>query len=311
MARPLRIEFENALYHITARGFEKKTIFQNVSDRKKFLYYLKENLERYNVILYAYVLMDNHYHLLIETLLPNLNRFMHDLNTSYSVYYNRHINRVGPLFQGRYKSFLVDKESYLLELSRYIHLNPMRSGYVATAEKYPWSSYQTYLGLNKVEWINWQWIRDRFGNHPFVKYRRFVIDGLRGSHPFKNLIAGSILGSKSFVDDVKEKLSKRDWQTEVPSLKKLKSYTLDEIIEKIAEYFQVDKREILKRRRNYIPRKVALYLARKYTSEGIERIGKKFDISYTTVSKAMARIVTEMNKRKEIEHAIEEIKRGL
>jgi putative transposase len=310
MARPLRIEFEHALYHITARGFEKKTIFLDVSNRKKFLYYLKENLTRYNVLLYAYVLMDNHYHLLLETLMPNLNRFMHDLNTSYSVYYNRRMNRVGPLFQGRYKSLLVDKESYLLELSRYIHLNPVRSG-LTEAEKYPWSSYRTYLGLNKVEWINWEWIKERFGNHPFVKYRKFVVDGLRESHPFKHLVAGFILGSKSFVEATKEKISKRDWQTEVPSLKKLKSYTLDKIIEKTAKYFQVEKREILKRRRSYIPRKVALYLARKYTSERIERIGKKFDIGYPTVPKAIARIETEMKKRKEIEHAIEEIKMRL
>lgn len=311
MARPLRIEFENALYHITARGFEKKTIFLDVSDRKKFLYYLKENLKRYNVLLYAYVLMDNHYHLLIETLMPNLNRFMHDLNTSYSVYYNRRINRVGPLFQGRYKSLLVDKESYLLELSRYIHLNPVRSGYVTKAEKYPWGSYRTYLGLNKEEWINWEWIKERFGNRPFAKYRRFVIDGLRESNPFKELVAGFILGSKSFVEDVKEKISKKDWQTEVPSLKILKSYTLDEIVEKTARYFQVDKKEILNRRRSYMPRKIALYLARKYTSERIERIANKFSIGYPAVSKAIDRIETEMEVKKEIERAIEEIKGGL
>jgi putative transposase len=308
MARPLRIEFENALYHITARGFEKKTIFLDVSDRKKFLYYLKENLKRYNVLLYAYVLMDNHYHLLIETLMPNLNRFMHDLNTSYSVYYNRRINRVGPLFQGRYKSLLVDKESYLLELSRYIHLNPVRSGYVAKAEKYPWSSYRTYLGLDKKEWINWEWIRERFGNRPYAEYRKFVFNRLRGPNPFKDLVAGFILGSKSFVENIKEKMSKRGWQAEVPSLKKLKSHTLDEIVEKTARYFRVDKKELLNRRRDYMPRKIALYLTRKYTSEKIEDIANKFGIGYPAVSKAIDRIESEMKIKKEFERAIKKIK---
>ncbi len=307
MARPLRIEFENALYHVTARGIEKKTIFTNVSERQKFLYYLRENIKRYQVVLYAYVLMDNHYHLLVETMLPNLNRFMHDVNTAYSVFHNRRIGRVGPLFQGRYKAIIVDKEPYLLELSRYIHLNPVRAGYLQRAENYRWSSYRVYLGLIKEQWVNCDWIKERFGDRPHARYRSFVTDGLKGRNPFENLSVGVILGSKSFIEGIRDRISIRGWQPEVPSLKELRRRTIDDIVEQTSRHFEVDRTDIFERKRNYLPRKIAMYLARKLTAERIEKIGKEFKVSYHAVSKAVARIEDEIRTNKSMASAVGKI----
>jgi len=126
MARALRIKYKNALYHITSRGNERRNIFENDHDREFFSQTLKESLNTYNVILYSYVLMSNHFHLLLETPLANLSELMRQFNITYTSYYNRKYNRVGHLFQGRYKGILVQKDNYLNILSRYIHLNTVR-----------------------------------------------------------------------------------------------------------------------------------------------------------------------------------------
>ena len=127
MARPLRIEYEGAFYHVTTRGNEQKKIFFSNSDYEKFKHYLKKSQEKYGYLLHCFVLMTNHYHLLIETPKPNLNRVMHYINSSYTNYINIKRKRSGHLFQGRYKAILIDRDNYLLELSRYIHLNPVRA----------------------------------------------------------------------------------------------------------------------------------------------------------------------------------------
>jgi putative transposase len=311
MARPLRIEFENAFYHITTRGIERRIIFQDRNDRNRFMFYLKENLQRYKAIMYAYILMNNHYHLFVETLAPNLSRFMHDLNTAYTVYYNKRRSRVGPLFQGRYKAIVVDSESYLLELTRYIHLNPVRARIVSKAEDYLWCSYRTYIGKDRDEWVNLDWVKERFGNRWRKRYKQFVEDGLRGVNPLSDVKAGCILGSEPFVEKIKARISTKKWEKEVPSLRELKGLTIDEIVLKTSKYFSVGKEEVLKRRRNFLPRKVALYLARKCSPENIENIGKKFDISYPGVSKAIRRIEDEMATKKELARAIQHIKETL
>jgi len=141
MARPLRIEYPGAYYHVTARGNERKAIFRDVLDRKKFLVILSSSIEQFVVRLHAYVLMDNHYHLLVETPAGELSRAIRYLNGVYTQYINRRYRRVGHLFQGRYKAILIDKDSYLIELSRYIHLNPWRvRGGSRDPLRYRWSS---------------------------------------------------------------------------------------------------------------------------------------------------------------------------
>ncbi|MCH8056115.1 MAG: transposase, partial [Deltaproteobacteria bacterium] len=145
MARPLRIEYPGATYHVTSRGNERKAIFRGDLDRRKFLELLSSSVEQFILQLHAYVFMDNHYHLLVETPEGGLSRAVRYLNGVYTQYFNRRHRRVGHLFQGRYKAILIDKDSYLAELSRYIHLNPwrVRSG-VKDPLRYRWSSLRAY-----------------------------------------------------------------------------------------------------------------------------------------------------------------------
>jgi len=151
MARPLRIEYEGAYYHITARGNEKRKIYFTKSDYEKFKGYLAEAKKKYGIIIHSYVLMSNHYHLIIQTPEANLSKAMHYINGSYTTYTNIKRNRSGHLFQGRYKAILIDRDNYLLELSRYLHLNPVRAGMVNRPEEYPYSSYKTYISRSKED----------------------------------------------------------------------------------------------------------------------------------------------------------------
>ena len=158
MARPLRIQYADALYHVTCRGNERRTIFRDDHDKNVFLELLNDGLKTYTIILYCYVLMDNHFHLLLETPLANLSEFMRWLNITYTSHYNRRHKRTGHLYQGRYKSILVEKKSYLHIVSRYIHLNPARTrqeGKLPLSEKkkylrtYAWSSLTGYISESR------------------------------------------------------------------------------------------------------------------------------------------------------------------
>lgn len=146
MSRPLRIEFAGALYHVMARGDAQAAIFRDDADRQAFCTGLARVCERFQWRLWSYCLMDNHYHLLVETLQPTLSRGMREVNGVYTQAFNRHHGRVGHVLQGRYKAILVDKDSYLLELSRYIVLNPVRARLCETAADWPWSSYRAVMG---------------------------------------------------------------------------------------------------------------------------------------------------------------------
>lgn len=230
-----------------------------------------------------------------------MSRFMHDLNTAYTVYYNKKQKRVGPLLQGRYKAILVDKEPYLLELSRYIHLNPARAKVVLKAEEYQWSSYKDYLGIRQERWINinYEWAKERLGKYWRERYKDFVEEGIDESSPLEKVKAGMLLGSEAFVDNIKGKISRQGAKTEVPSFKELKGPTIDEVVRQTSRFFNIAEKDILKKRRGFMPRKIALYLSRKCTFEKIETIGNRFNIGYAAVSKATSRIEEEL--RTEVE----------
>lgn len=165
MARPLRLEFDGAIYHVTSRGNERSNVFAAKADKERFLEKLAENVEQHHLRLYAYVVMTNHFHLLVETPRANLTRFMQQLNTSYTMYYNRKRNRVGHVFSGRYKAKLVSGDEYLLALTRYLHLNPVKIAScgslpleekVARLREYEWSSYLAYAGLRqRLKWVDY------------------------------------------------------------------------------------------------------------------------------------------------------------
>ena len=198
MARPLRIAYPGAFYHVTSRGNEQKDLFKNHKDREKFLAYVESAVVRYGAVVHAYCLMSNHYHLLLETPSGNLAQIMRHINGAYTTYFNVKRKRVGHLFQGRYKAILVEADAYALELSRYMHLNPVRAGMVAKPEQYQWSSYRSYIGHSTTPaWLKMDFILGYFGSKsPDAKnsYRRFVEDLLDSAYesPLQATVASTV-----------------------------------------------------------------------------------------------------------------------
>ena len=213
MARPLRIEYAGALYHVTSRGDRRERIYEDDGDRQAFLAVLESVVERFNWICHGYCLMGNHYHLLIETPDPNLSRGMRQLNGSYTQKYNRLHGKVGHVFQGRYKAIVIEKESHLLEVCRYVVLNPVRAGVVRRPGQWRWSSYRATVGLTKApDLLSTDWVLLQFGScRPEAQreYRKHVREGLGGSAPWKGLVAGLLLGSEAFVARCRARLSSR------------------------------------------------------------------------------------------------------
>jgi len=224
MSRPLRIEYEGALYHITARGNERKLIFRSINDRERFLEMLACSCARYQWLCHAYCLMDNHYHLLLETPLGNLSKGAAYLNGNYAQYFNRIHRRVGHVFQGRFKSINVEKQSYLLELSRYVVLNPVRARMVHTPQEWPWSSYRGTGGMSEPhECLTTQWLLCHFsGNRPeaCLLYRKFVSEGKGLPAPWDHLKQQIYLGSEQFVNATLSNVCDEQELAEVPRVQK-------------------------------------------------------------------------------------------
>ena len=266
MARALRIEYPGAWYHFTCRGNERNSIFKDDSDRNEFLNILQESLEKYKVELHGYVLMRNHFHLILHTPFGNLNRFAQRFNTAYIVYYNKRHKRIGHLYQGRYKAILVEKESYLLELSRYIHLNPAKirginmkelSTQLSCLRNYHWSSNLGYgLLRHRDEFVCYKEILEYLGgdNRQGRKsYREFVEEGLLKDtvSPFEDVKGQVILGKSSFADWIYENVMKRvkpDLTEQSRSRVLIKEIRHEQIISKVCEVFKVDKEQLLKSR---------------------------------------------------------------
>jgi len=174
VARPLRIEYEGAVYHVTARGNEKRKVFFSRKDYGKFKEYLANAIEKFGFILHGYVLMTNHYHLIIETPEKNLSKIMHYINSSYTTYTNIKRKRHGHLFQGRFKAIVVDKDSYLLELSRYLHLNPVRANMAAKPEDYPYSSYGNFAAAAGDKLVTTRTILEMLSSNPDMAREKYI-----------------------------------------------------------------------------------------------------------------------------------------
>lgn len=306
MARPLRIQYEHAFYHITGRGNERKKVFFTKADYDKFKEYLKEAQERYGFILHCYVLMGNHYHLLGETPRANLSAIMHSINGAYTTYFNKKRNRIGHLFQGRYKAILIDHGSYLLGLSRYIHLNPLKAHTVEKPEDYVFSSYPSYISPDTKDIVSrdliWKMISPNKKKAPLL-YRAFVEEAISIEHesPFKDLYAGIILGKKEFIKD-SLKILKADQvgRVDTASRRSLKtSLTMEEIVEMISHNFSVSKEEIIHKKGLY--RNFTLYVTRRSTGFTNKEIGRFFgNISYSAVTKACQRFEEAIKTDKKI-----------
>ena len=320
MARPWRIQFENAIYHVMSRGVGGKQVFLTRGDYVRFLECIERTIEKFGLEIFAFVLMGNHYHLLLRTPQANLSKAMQWLQTSYGVYYNKRHDSRGHVFQGRYKSILVGEEVYWERLSLYIHLNPIRAGMVERLEEYQWSSYTDYISMEKRhKWVLSEEILKRFGGdskQQRIKYQELikevsgkdedVLDEVRyglilGSEEFSSWIQGRFLGAK---DEVEE---------ELPQRKRMRDSKDREIVEKVFEAamkeFGVEKSELVgkKKCRPNLCRDVGLYLLHDYTGLNNKMIGELFEVSSTAVTKAARRVNEGMKKQKEIREKVEKV----
>ena len=220
MARPLRVEFDGAIYHVTSRGNAREDIFDDDGDRKAFLEVLGKVVNRFNWLCHAYCLMNNHYHLVIETPEINLPKGMRQLNGIYTQLYNRRHRTVGHLFQGRYKAILIQKESHLLEVCRYVVLNPVRAKAVRRVEQWKWSSYGATAGLGKKPpWLAVDWVLSQFGKrrYPATRhYRRFVREGIDRPSIWQGVKAQVLLGEEDFVEKLKDYVKGYEEIREIP-----------------------------------------------------------------------------------------------
>jgi REP element-mobilizing transposase RayT len=210
MARPLRIEFAGALYHVTARGDRQEAIYEDDEDRRSYLEILGGVIERFGWICHAYCLMGNHYHLIIETPEGNLSKGMRQLNGVYTQISNRRHRQVGHLFQGRYKAILVDKDAYWLEVSRYVVLNPVRAGMVREPGSWRWSSYNATVGVESPpNWLKVDVLLEQFGQKPGIarrRYRSFIEEGIGGESLWSELRGQIYLGDERFVKRMQARL---------------------------------------------------------------------------------------------------------
>jgi putative transposase len=225
MARPLRIEYDGALYHVTSRGNERKAIFRDDTDSELFLTTLFRVTERFRWLCHAYCLMNNHYHLMIETPDGNLSKGMRQLNGVYTQAFNRRHHRVGHLFQGRFKGILVQKESHFLEVCRYVVLNPVRAKAVKHPREWAWSSYRATGGLTaSPQCLTVEEILSHFGQRrgsAQEKYRSYVTEGVNGATIWENLEAQSLLGLEGFADALRGHVTSRQNLREIPKGQRL------------------------------------------------------------------------------------------
>jgi len=318
MARPLRVEYPGAYYHVINRGNAGEDIFYTIRDREKFLEYLEKAVERFSIIIHTYCLMTNHYHLLIETPQANLSLAMQWLNVSYAAYYNKKRQRSGYLFQGRFKSVLVEADEYLKPLSRYIHLNPVQAKTVNSPGEFPWSSYPAFIGKIKTpDWLETGWLLAIFGKkkkEAVNNYKAYVegIDIKTLKDPEEDIIGGFILGDIDFVNWVKDTfLLPRNDEKEIPQLKRLKpKISLEKILQVVSDEFGCSKEKILEKgRKNNKARDLAICLARDLSGTTCSKLGDCVGgVSGAAITVRYNKIAKEMAVDKRLKRKVDKIK---
>ncbi len=285
MARQLRIEYPGALYHVTSRGNARNDIVNNDDDRKNFLTSLGSVVKRFNWLCHAYCLMDNHYHLLIETPEGNLAKGMRQLNGVYTQRFNKRHAMVGHIFQGRYKAIIVEKESYLLELARYIVLNPVRAHMVKSPAAWEWSSYTATAGMRvAIDFLTTDWILSQFSLAKKTAqkgYKEFIAEGIGGDPPWEEVVGQIFLGGEGFVEKLESLLVDRKEIAEIPKTQRHASRPVLQAL--FADELGLSKPE--KEHKVY-----EAYAAYGYT---LKEIAEYFKIHYATVSRIISRVECE------------------
>ena len=272
MARPLRIEYPGALYHVTSRGDRQEAIFDDDQDRTAFLNVLGEVISRFRWRCHAYCLMGNHYHLMMETPEGNLTKGMRQLNGVFTQWSNRRHKRSGHLFQGRYKAILVNRDSYFLELARYIVLNPVRAAMVKHPSQWKWSSYGATSGrASAPAWLTTYDLLAEFGKRGAAgrrKYQEFIAEGMGKESIWKDLQGQIYLGDDDFVEQMRGKLGERKEDVNIP---------------RIQQRGPAPKLSAV--RRQHKNRDDAIRASYQTGAYSYQQIGKEFGVHFTTVGR--------------------------
>jgi len=315
MSRPLRIEYENAFYHVMNRGRGRDNTFLSDDDFKYFLYSIEQASLRFNIEVHSYCLMTNHYHLLIKTPDANLGRAMKHINGLYTQYFNRAHNIDGALFRGRYKAVLVDADNYLLHVSRYIHRNPIETStpMVDDLAKYKWSSYSSFIKRGATpKWLVRDFIFSLQGKkRQYAAYKQFVEyennEEISAFYSSKKLL--SVLGCDNFIENIKDYIAKSNSERKLVS----KKHSADDVISYIAKHFSVEVDDIVMakkgRKEKNLPRWYAIKLCQDLTELNLQALSDIFNVKhYSAISKTVCRLNALMIENKKVKLQLEELR---
>lgn len=320
MSRALRIEYPGAYYHVMNRGLARTRIFLDEQDQKNFLDLIGETRKLWKIKVYAYCLMSNHYHLLVQTPQGNLSRVMRHLDGIYTQRFNRSHRRDGPLFRGRYRAILIDAEQYFLAVARYIHSNPVEAGVVSEIRRYRWSSHGDYLDSRRCpQWLDTKDLLSRFGRgaQALRGYRAFMERGVEEElrRFYREGYQRPIWGGKSFVRWVREKVGeKAEVREEVPESREVFGHEIEEIVEATAEVYGKGAGELLRRRRGRgnEARAMAIYLCRSVGGYKLREIGKVVGLEkYSSVSSAYLAMKRRVEQERELTRRVRKIEQML
>jgi len=310
MSRPIRLDYPSTFYHVLSRGNEKREIFGDEEDYLKFLNTLGKMVERFKIEIHAYVLMKNHYHLLLRTQEANLSRGIQWLGVSYSVWFNRRHQRSGHLFQGRFKSFLIENERYLTAMCHYIHGNPFRAGMIENLSEYRWSSYQAYADKrHQPPWLTTNLVLGMYGG----SRRRFIIEQQsyfrKDTNLLKDLRYGLYLGSEEFSEDCIDRVVKERHREKPQYRLLLKKKNLGvlalEILKRLGE--RTPDKILGFRKKHSLNRDLAIYVLYQRGVYRNEEIGDVFGIGYTAVSEATKRGREYLRMDKQLERTVNQM----
>lgn len=316
MSRPLRIQYPNAWYHVMNRGRRAEIIFRGKKDYFAFIDLLKETVDLWNMRVSAYCLLSNHYHLLAQTPDANLSRCMRHIDGVYTQRFNRSHHVDGQLFRGRYKAILIDADTYLLELIRYIHRNPIESGLVKHLEKYPWSTHQGYLSdAKKWDWLYKDFVLSMFSDDKRLSRKRYKEFVSGESAQEINMILGkkklpSMLGRDEFIEWVKRTFFTEKRHMEVPESRFL-APDVKRIRAVVCKSYDVNEHALTLTRRGIAnePRSMAIYLMRHLRGDSLEEIGREFKIAkYSSVSSVLERMKAMIAKDRKLRKRVVALK---
>ena len=314
MARPLRVEFPGALYLVTARALARHKLYRDAAEAEDFVGRLPALQEGFGVRCHGYCLLPNHYHLLLETPRANLSRALHRLNAGFTATTNARRRRKGPLLQSRYRALVIEAQPWLLRLSLHLHLNPLRRKLAARPEQYPWSSAGVFLSPEgRPPWLETSRVLDLAGG--VAAYRELLEEGVRHppKAPWPQVWRQTVLGGDDLRQRVQELAAASD-SREIPGFSSARSdgLSLDAVVLAVSEYTGVPEESVYRGKfQRVLARKLALYLARRFTGLTLREIGEAFGVDYTTVHMAARRVEELRGEDEMVDELLREIEATL